>query len=758
MASIITIAGEKLFAAKAQANEPLDIDTFIFANIPGQDPAAPINREEGIPVAHQVHQQIVQQVGRINENVVVYSTVMDSLTGPFEFNWVGLYSSVNQTLVAINHIPTTSKTITEPGTAGNTLNRNFGIEYSGIADLTGITVAPETWQLDFTARLGGMDRLTQQLAADMNGKDWFIGDGFKVIPRATANTFSVMPGVGYVSGLRIELKQEHILTLQSYPQFVYVDAWFSGTANSVWAPQVAFTVTDAEMDDHIDVSGVQHYVFKLAVVNAADDVEDLREENKLAHKSWVEEEAKILARNSTSARTLSDRFSDRINALDNGIVGDGKADDSDAFEALIRRSVSEKVTVYIPKRANIFLEKDIDVSDLEGFACFVGDYAGIARDLRQADMAEITFNDNGKSTDSRIQVNAGDLLSINLINIRMKTLVDDVRNLLGNFVGIKGKGTDAIVRGCDISGFATALSYCDLGYCYWGGNNYHGNKTMLKHRLVRWPNGTTFVDEASVGTQNHYIYDCPSLFHSRWVNGIYEYNKTPIKDINSGCMISGSYFEFNSEGGLRSDNAADIIDTNNFFHDAINDGFYTSNNTTQHGFDRCGKTRVTNRNLAAKDINTYDRSGYLSDFISSAKSGAIGFLELFRKSGNKVGKLVGLVGDTKYNAMNRVNKIRIWKGEVDGLPSNMTFTKNEVGDYLIVFDSSIRPPHVDISCTPTTESTSGIGKAEAHYQMIASAGGNWSQYFNANGIRINTKFGGVLSDNVCVFLTIYDEV
>ncbi|MEE1981343.1 phage tail protein [Shewanella xiamenensis] len=276
MASVITIAGEQLFAAKAQANEQLDIDTFIFANVPNQDPSAPINREEGIPTAHIVYQQNVQQVGRINDNVVVYSTVLDSITGPFEFNWVGLYSSVNQKLVAINHVPTVTKTATAPGAAGNTLNRNFGIEYSGIAELTGITVEPETWQLDFTARLSGMDKLTQQLAADMNGKDWFIDDGLKVVPRATANSFSVTPGVGYVSGLRAELKQEHILIVQSYPQFVYVDAWFSGNANSTWSPQLAFTVTNTEMDDYIDPSGTQHYVYKLAVINAEDDVGDLR--------------------------------------------------------------------------------------------------------------------------------------------------------------------------------------------------------------------------------------------------------------------------------------------------------------------------------------------------------------------------------------------------------------------------------------------------------------------------------------------------
>jgi hypothetical protein len=293
MAQVITIAGERLFALKAQNNEQLDVDTFIFANVPGQDPNATIDRNEGLPPVGQiVHQQIVQQVGRVNDNVVIYSTVMDSLTGPFDFNWVGLYSSVNQTLIAVSHIPSVSKTITVPGAAGNTLNRNFGIEYSGIADLTGITVAPETWQLDFTARLSGMDELTRQLAKDMNGKDWFIGDGFKVEPRSTANTFNVTAGAGYVSGLRVELKQDHILTLQSYPQFVYVDAWFDGDASSKWAPKTAFTVTNGEMDDYIDVNGKQHYVFKLARINAADVVVDLRNVSFLKEISEKVETAK----------------------------------------------------------------------------------------------------------------------------------------------------------------------------------------------------------------------------------------------------------------------------------------------------------------------------------------------------------------------------------------------------------------------------------------------------------------------------------
>ena len=277
MASVITIAGEKLFAAKAQANEQLDIDTFIFANVPAQDATAPINREEGLPTDHVVHQQIVQQVGRINDNVVVYSTVLDSITGPFEFNWVGLYSSINNTLVAINHIPTTPKTKTEAGVAGNTLNRNFGIEYSGIADLTGIDVAPETWQLDFTARLQGMDKLTQQLAKDLNGADSFIDDGFKVVPRSTLNSFEVTPGVGYINGMRAELEEVVYLNVSEYPKYVYADAYFEGDASSTWAPHViTYLSTDPDKQDFIDGSGVQHYMAPLAIIKGGGEVEDLR--------------------------------------------------------------------------------------------------------------------------------------------------------------------------------------------------------------------------------------------------------------------------------------------------------------------------------------------------------------------------------------------------------------------------------------------------------------------------------------------------
>ena len=277
MSQVVTNAGEALFAQKAQANKQLDIDTFIFAYVPGQDSQAPVERSEGLPpTAQQVHTQTVQQVGRINNNTVVYSTVLNSLTGPFEFNWVGLYSSVNNTLVAISHVKSVNKTITELGNAGNTLNRNFAIEYSGISDITGITVTPETWQLDFSARLAGMDALTQNLAMDMNGRDWFIGDGFKVEPTANDDEFRVIAGVGYVHGMRVELESDYVFSVQSYPQNVYVDAWFESDTSSSWTVKKQIIVDKNELEDYQSEAGIKHYIFKLAKISGVNSIVDFR--------------------------------------------------------------------------------------------------------------------------------------------------------------------------------------------------------------------------------------------------------------------------------------------------------------------------------------------------------------------------------------------------------------------------------------------------------------------------------------------------
>jgi len=83
-------------------------------------------------------------------------------------------------------------------------------------------------------------------------------------------------GYGYVYGLRVESSSHVYLTTESYPQNVYIDAWLDGDASSTWKPQHEIVMTNQSKSNYIDENGKQHYVLKIAVINSADEVEDLR--------------------------------------------------------------------------------------------------------------------------------------------------------------------------------------------------------------------------------------------------------------------------------------------------------------------------------------------------------------------------------------------------------------------------------------------------------------------------------------------------
>ncbi|WP_274023256.1 phage tail protein [Vibrio parahaemolyticus] len=745
--SILTAAGKALLAQLNAEEKPLIIDKMIFANVPNR-PEFP-QPDDVVPTDDIVHQEQVEQRGRLSADSVIYSTTLTSDVGPFEFNWTGAYCSEYGVLVTIDHHALTPKTADEPGVAGNTLVRSVVLEYKDIAEITNITVDASSWQYNATDRMKKMDSDVAQSIIDQNGKDWFIEDGFLVTP--SGNAYNIKAGAGYVSGNRVSMEFDRSVQVPNKPSFIYIDAHREGTPTGEQVTLFDFVITAEEKDDYIDSStgkDIPHYVCKIAEVLADGSVSDLRPES-----AGIKKNTKILSVGSVTGRALGERFGDVINGLDYGIVGDGVANDSSAFENLIRKSQSENAGVYFPKKAKIFLKDDIDVSDLVGRAHFFSDFAGDARDLRSSEMAEIIFNDDGKDETGRTGINGGDDLVFTLVNLRIRTLSNDARNLSGNFIGIKAKGTDSIVRGCDVVGFKTTFHYCDLGYTYWGGNNYHGNHTVLKHRLVNWPHGTTFVDDNSIGAQNTYIYDCPNLWHSRWVNGIYEYNTTPIKDIQSGCMVKGCYFEHNADGGVNSPNAAaDLVDVNNFIYDDEKDGFKTSHDVNTHGFDRCGQTKVKGPLLASKSMHFYDRAGYLSDFLSAARSGAVGILQLFDKSGALKGAISGLYGDIATNNMSKTLKFTIFNGQAYGLPTGWSLENIDVGDYRVSFAATIRPPHIQISICAANVNSSVV--ATANFNMEESAGGNWSIYRNASSVRIRSLLDGVASDNTCVFVTI----
>ncbi|WP_260338215.1 phage tail protein [Vibrio ponticus] len=272
--SILTAAGKALLAQLNAEEKPLIIDKMIFANVPNR-PEFP-QPDDVVPTEHIVHQEGVEQRGRLSADSVIYSTTLTSSVGPFDFNWTGAYCSEYGVLVTIDHHALTPKTADQPGISGNTLVRSVVLEYKDIAEITNITVDASSWQYNAVPRMKKMDDDVAQAIIDQNGKDWFIEDGFLVTPQASA--FNIKAGAGYVSGNRVMLEFDRSVQVPNKPSFIYVDARREGTPTGEQVTLFDFVVTAEEKDDYTDVNGAKHFVCKIAQVLDDGSVSDLRPE------------------------------------------------------------------------------------------------------------------------------------------------------------------------------------------------------------------------------------------------------------------------------------------------------------------------------------------------------------------------------------------------------------------------------------------------------------------------------------------------
>ncbi|WP_257969895.1 phage tail protein [Vibrio parahaemolyticus] len=317
--SILTAAGKALLAQLNAEEKPLIIDKMIFANVPNR-PEFP-QPDDVVPTDDIVHQEQVEQRGRLSADSVIYSTTLTSNVGPFEFNWTGAYCSEYGVLVTIDHHALTPKTADEPGVAGNTLVRSVVLEYKDIAEITNITVDASSWQYNATDRMKKMDSDVAQSIIDQNGKDWFIEDGFLVTPSGEA--YNIKAGAGYVSGNRVSMEFDRNVQVPNKPSFIYIDAHREGTPTGEQVTLFDFVITAEEKDDYIDSStgkDIPHFVCKIAEVLADGSVSDLRPES--LDKQWsndsfvkanVDTADDILTMTVSPQQIITKRRSDKFN-------------------------------------------------------------------------------------------------------------------------------------------------------------------------------------------------------------------------------------------------------------------------------------------------------------------------------------------------------------------------------------------------------------------------------------------------------------
>ncbi|HEC7069416.1 TPA: phage tail protein [Salmonella enterica subsp. enterica serovar Saintpaul] len=274
----ITLAFEQWKAQQGATGESVLLDEFVFASVPGLDPDQTVDRNETLPPAEQiVHRQAVSRKGVVNDNAVVHSVVLGADVGDFSFNWIGLINKASGTLAMIVHAPLQQKLKTAEGQQGNVLTRSFLMEYNGAQAETGINTPAESWQIDFTARMAGMDERQRLENIDIFGAAAFFGDGYLV--GKSGNQFYVTKGTGYVAGLRTTLAENLNITVTTRPVKVWLDVCWTGTLTSVWGVQSRITVAD-NLADYVQ-NGVQHCVFAVAGIDENGNITDLRPKGTL---------------------------------------------------------------------------------------------------------------------------------------------------------------------------------------------------------------------------------------------------------------------------------------------------------------------------------------------------------------------------------------------------------------------------------------------------------------------------------------------
>ncbi|WP_457803126.1 phage tail-collar fiber domain-containing protein [Vibrio cholerae] len=258
-----------------------DMNEMIFAYIPNLDPSQPIDRNQGLPaVSTWVHQQDIDQVGKLGDNALVYSVVIPGSVAAFTFNAIYLRDkNVRNSCGMVVHKATETKE------AGMASTKNLMQQYTGAAQVAGITVDAQTWQIDYQARLLGIEEDMRLANLDNYGHTAFI-QGFDVTQQEDPAKYKVAPGVVYVGGLRAELKSEVIQTISAKPTGLYIDVVRTGTVLSKWQNIVTVRASATPLTNYVDQNQQQHYVARLAGINANGSITDWRVKTDNADQEW----------------------------------------------------------------------------------------------------------------------------------------------------------------------------------------------------------------------------------------------------------------------------------------------------------------------------------------------------------------------------------------------------------------------------------------------------------------------------------------
>ncbi len=269
----ITTAGERLIAQKLGEKKILEISRVVLALVPGLDPSKPVDRDAAKPPANQiVYTANVTKAGYVNPNQIVYSLMMGSDVGDFDWNWMGL-ESAEGVLFAVAWVPVQQKRKNKPPLQiGNNVTRNILVMFDGAQELTALTIDASTWQHDFTVRLAGIDERERRSNRDIFGRATFFNTGL-LLEKAATN-YRLKAGLAYVEGIRVNVTADVSVAAPALPATAWLDVRLQRDQSDVVASwSIAW---GAALQDFTDSAGALHYLVPLADLAANGAVTDRR--------------------------------------------------------------------------------------------------------------------------------------------------------------------------------------------------------------------------------------------------------------------------------------------------------------------------------------------------------------------------------------------------------------------------------------------------------------------------------------------------
>lgn len=331
MASIITTAGEQFIPAAVSGSAPLTnyriADQIIFANVAGLDHTATPSPDEQIP-ATVVHTEDISSFSSTNDNNAIFTALLDSSTGDFEFNWLGLYNSEYDVLIQVAYEPPQQKYATDGSAIGNVLAKGMVLKIENAAASFDMTQPAQSWQVDFTGRQKAAEDIQRAAMRGVYGSGSFVNAAGTVIKGG--GVYQVEPGAAMIDGLKVEIPATDTTidinaAAGEYPFYIYATVAQLVSVASV-ENTVEIETSQTELENYTDQYGQLHARVLIATLEDENTITDQRE-NVL--EALTIAQASIKATTSVYGLTMLDNGFEALNR--SGI----KAQTADSIQAMV---------------------------------------------------------------------------------------------------------------------------------------------------------------------------------------------------------------------------------------------------------------------------------------------------------------------------------------------------------------------------------------------------------------------------------------